>query len=383
MSDKKNFIDRPFAKWTLGIITIVAFIWGLIQTFRVREPELRYEIVSQVNLFNNTFDLSEVKLLVDTIDVLRGNKSISLFMLKVHNVGSNHLRSIDYDEGDFGIYVQNGEIIQGPSFEESCNEHIEERYMSFILSPSLMFMEIPRISLDRGDWYIVSFYIIHESGLVPIFTPIGKIIGQKTIDIVYTDKEKDNEPFWSRVFAGGFGINVVRFFLYFLILAVLLILVGYIGTSINDMIDKKREVKAMREIISNPEINSLIRDDYLKKETSRIGSAFKYLKQSDIELTDQYRSAYSFISDPRNVFKEDFDDNRDICSDIDMLINHNYIQKGASGDLSIPRGMKSSIETVQKILESNNVRSIWRYYDSIDYKRIEKGMDKRIEVEDD
>ncbi len=369
MSDNKNFIDRPFAKWTLGIITIAAFLWGLFQTFRVKEPELRYEIVSQVNLFNNTYDLSEVHLLVDTIDVLRDNKSISLFMLKIHNVGSNHLRSLDYDEGEFGLFVKNGDIIQGPSFEESSNEHIEERYMSFIHSPSPLFMEVPPISLDRGDWYTVSFYVIHDSGVEPYLTPVGKIIGQRQIEVVSMGKNKEDDPFWSRVLGGGFGVNLTRFLLSIIFLIVVVSLTGAIVSSISDAIDKNREEKATREIVSNPEIHSMIRDDYIKKETSRIWSAFKYLRRSDKELTNQYRSSYSFISDPRNVFKEDFDKHRDICSDIDLLISHNYIQKGDDGDLSIPRGMKSSIETVQKILESNKVRSIWRYYDSIDYKK--------------
>ena len=82
MSEKVSFIDRPYSKWALAIVSILGFGWGLFQTFHTKAPKLKYEIVSQVSLFNKTNELSSVKLLVDTIDVLREDRNISLYVLK-------------------------------------------------------------------------------------------------------------------------------------------------------------------------------------------------------------------------------------------------------------------------------------------------------------
>ncbi len=373
MSEKVSFIDRPYSKWALAIVSILGFGWGLFQTFHTKAPKLKYEIVSQVSLFNKTNELSSVKLLVDTVDVLREDRNISLYVLKIQNVGSNHLRSSDYDDGIFGITVGNGDIIQDPSFEDSSNPHIQERFLSLSPSSSKHFVDIPHISLDRGDWYTIAFSIIHSSSILPNFCPVGKIVGQKNIEVVSVNEEEE-KPFWVSVFDGGFWINTTRFFLSILFLFLIAFLVAFSISSISESVENKRESRAVHQIISNPKINPIIRDDYLKREHSRLHAAMEYLGRSDMELNDLYHNAQSFIRNPANVFKEEFDDNREICSDIEMLVSNQYLIKDGNDNLSIPAGIKSSMAQVKKILESNKINSIWRFYYSSEYKQIEKEM---------
>lgn len=80
------------------------------------------------------------------------------------------------------------------------------------------------------------------------------------------------------------------------------------------------------------------------------------------------------FGNPANVFKEEFDDNRGICSGIEMLVSNQYLIKDENDNLSIPAGIKSSMAQVKKILESNKINSIWRFYYSTEYKQIEKEM---------
>lgn len=92
MTEKQTIIDSPFAKWFLAGVAVLGFGWGVFQTFHVKTPKLRYEIVSQAKMFNKSDAPATVKLLVDTVDVLRGNQNISFYVIKVQNVGNQNLR---------------------------------------------------------------------------------------------------------------------------------------------------------------------------------------------------------------------------------------------------------------------------------------------------
>lgn len=120
----KNILERGWAKWTLSLITIISFVWGIFVTFHVKSPKLLYEIQSCVKLYNQVKNLTSVRLLIDTIDVLSLDQNISFYTISIKNSGNQNLRSSDYDEGIFGICVEDASVLGGASISSACNSHI-------------------------------------------------------------------------------------------------------------------------------------------------------------------------------------------------------------------------------------------------------------------
>lgn len=178
-------MDSPYTKLFLAIIAILSFgLW-----FIKHEPKIGYSIQSEIKLINPSIDYCPIHIYIDSIDASALNKNITSYVVEVKNVGSGHLRVTDYDEGKFGLRVENGTILGGPMLVSSSINYIEERFRAARPSADSVFIEIPRISLDKQNGYNVSFLVLHDNDVTPSLSPVGKIIGQSRIFIRYDYKE--------------------------------------------------------------------------------------------------------------------------------------------------------------------------------------------------
>lgn len=355
MSDRKSFIDSPIAKWILAIATIVSMSWGLFQTFHVKNPKLQYEVLSQARLFNKTEDLSSFKLFMDTIDVLKGNQNISFYVIKIQNVGSQHLRRNDYDDGSFGFMVNDGTILQKVDFVESSAQNIEDSYKECQSSSTEKFISIPKITLDRKEWYTISFSIIHNDDSIPSFHPVGKIVGQKEITVIPYSQETNQTSFREKVLFGGLGVNVVRAIVFLLIWIVIIIIIAIIGSGISDGIDNRRRERVSKLIVQNADFPSFIRDDYLRNNLSNIRVANHYYELGDEQLNKKYKDAIRKITSIENVYSKEFDVYKSMYNDIDRLIESGYLLKDTKGALFIPRDGREAVSKIIEILKNNRV----------------------------
>lgn len=376
MSDKKSFIDSPTAKWILAIATILSMSWGLFQTFHVKNPKLQYEIISQAKLFNKTEDISTVKMLVDTVDVLKGNQNISFYVVKIQNVGNQHLRWNDYDEGPFGIKVSNGKILQGVEFIEASADHIWERYHDFESHSTDYYIDVPKMTLDRKEWYTVSFSIIHNNDTLPSFIPVGKIVGQKQM-VVISSQESGQLSFREMVINGSLWINVARAFFFLIIWIVVIMIVMIIVPGLSDAIRKKKAKRVLEQIIKDASISGYIRDDYLKNNDINISLAKHYYGLGNKQLNKSYINAIRYLSDFKNVETDDFDDYLTMYRDINHLIKIRYLMKNNKDELSIPRDAKDAVDKILDVLGKYDMDIRFlnsRYYSM--YNNIEvEGMD--------
>ena len=360
MENKIPFIKTTIAQEILAIIALCALGLTLFQTFHVKRPKLQYETVSQVELFNKTDDLTKITLLLDTIDVLKGGKNITYYVIKVQNIGDQHLRTTDYDEGYFGITVNHGRIIQDVKLVDASTQHISERFTDLQPSYSECFVDIPRISLDRNDWYTISIAVIHEDNVFPILVPKGKIIGQKKINIITASDDSEHLSFIEKLFDRGIWINLLRAVI-FLIIWILIIWV--IVTSIINIAESRESIKDHKiknEIANDCSILGFIRDDYKMNESTNISKANYYYKKDINQLNKEYREACSYTTNPANkkhialVLHESF------LNDIKKLVDIGYLIKDANDVLSIPVSAQDSIKKVIDIMKKHN-RSISEY----------------------
>ena len=354
MSDKKSIIESGLAKWILAIVALLSLGWAIFQTYHVKTPKLRYEIVSQAKMFNKSERLSTVQLLVDTVDVLKENQNISFFVIKIQNIGNQHLRWDDYDEGRFGLSVQNGQILQEVAFDSASVQHIEDRYNEQSLDFSEAFIEIPKISLDRNEWYMISFSVIHDDGVTPSFVPFGKIIGQDKIQVI-ASSDTEQLSYSEKLFFGSFWINLVRAIVFLLIWIIIIIIIGFIVIEISDFLDDRKRERVLKQITQDSEIPAFIRDDYLKNKDINISIAYHYFGMGDAQLNLTYTNALDYLSHATNVTTDDFDRYKTLYVDINGLIEKGYLTKDGNGIIMIPRIVKDSVFRILNLLKENKL----------------------------
>lgn len=122
----KTFVNNRFVQITTVIATIIGLIFALLSYFQNNEPKFEYEIVSRTTIFNETKRISSLQVLYDSIDVQQNNLNISVFTIKVINNGQ-HIAPSFYDDGDFGIKVNNGFVTEKPVVVTTATPHIQNR----------------------------------------------------------------------------------------------------------------------------------------------------------------------------------------------------------------------------------------------------------------
>lgn len=354
MSAKPKLVDSPVVKWLMIIITIFSFGWGLYQAFHVKNPKLQYEVVSQVNIVNKTEDMSSIRLLVDSIDVLATDKNISYFVLKVSNTGNQHLRENDYDSGRFGLQINGGEIMQEPLLYHACNSHIEERFYDQLLTSTDNLIEIPRISLDIDDWYTISFSVIHDNSVNPTFDSVGKVIGQRDIQILSSHSDENEESIWRLLFKGNLMVNVLRLLVFTVIGLLIAVFFAFIATTLSDMLIERQFARARSQIAQDSSIQSFIRDDYLNYYCSYAEDANNYYQLGVTELNKLYKLLNVSLSNPRTLSEHEMKDTYQELNKIERLISKGYLICDSSGVISIPIGAPESVKKVIEIHQKRN-----------------------------
>lgn len=354
MSDKKNLIDTALAKWLLAAVAVLSLGWGVFQTFHTKSPQIKYDIVSQARVFNKSESLSTVRMIVDTVDVLSDNRNVSYFVIKIQNSGNEHLRCADYDEGEFGLRINGGTVLQEVRFDKASSQYIEDKNKGRLLSYSEHFIEIPKIALDKDEWYLITFPVIHKDDEQPTFVPIGKVIGQKQIIVSEQSSDTEYLMFGKRLLFGGFWVNFIRAFLFLLIWIVILGLVVFVTSSISDFLDERKREIVLKQITQDSKIPGFIRDEYLAFQDYYVKIASHYYAMGNNAINKIYTKAVEYIN-PVKITKNDFDRYKTICRDINSLVEKGYLLKDPSGVITIPRDVKEAVDKIQNILQSNHM----------------------------
>lgn len=193
-----SILNRPIVKYGYVAVSLFGLCLGIFSFFKKNSPRIAYTIQSQIPLLNFNIEQPFFHFFVDSLDIASSEENISLFILEVKNTGSNHLRVNDYDDGKFGLILENGVLLGEPEFVSSNTSHIKEKYLDFDNVSTDHFLDIPRISLDKNDFYSISFLVLHNKSDSPILLPTGKIIGQKEL-LVSPPKET---TVWSQLMEG-------------------------------------------------------------------------------------------------------------------------------------------------------------------------------------
>ena len=358
----KNFITRPWVSFVLALLTLFSVAWAIYEHYYIPNPNVQLEVVSEAQLFNNTDRVSSLNVFVDSLDIRDTKQNVTLYTIKISNNGRKHLGSSDYEGECFGIKVENGIILDDNDLLVASNDYIEQAFNQYIPEWSNTFLDLPRVAMDINDYYVFSFAILHSICDIPLLKPLGKVLGQKEIDIISTSS-KEQLPFFERVFYGDIWAHLFRV-LIGLVIVFLFALLGAIGTVGSEAASEKRRArKFIHELATNKIVLSFIKDDVLNNGVEDIEFAHKQMEVGINEMNKIFKLSKAYLTADENLLHNDYETYRQKYAGYISLMSKGYLDIDEEETIIIPIGVKDSVDMVYSLMGKYHLHrfSIKRY----------------------
>ena len=378
--DKRSFwgLVMSYAGWGIGLSSLLIAIYA--EFIKKDEPKLEYEIISSTGFINNQETSANLTILVDTLDVQENHLNITAYSIKVENKGTKHIRYDDYDKGAFGLKIIDGQLLEPPTLLQSATAHIREMYVANTDSlKDNCFVNIPSLSLDVADNYIIRVVLLHDVDKTPRFMPEGKIVGQKNIG--FKELQMREPSFWSIVFIGRWYVHIVRFFVYLFAISIAGILFAIVIIQISDAVSKRKRKKRMNELSEKKKqilVESVVKNyiDYGEKPIIRLHELFS---KNENEIGSQYSKSKGFVNSKRALEINNRDAlrfHRDRYRKIQNMIDKGYFVLKENNAIVFNKDAKQTVQAIYTMLEA---RDLLRGSDFVEYHGDRVRFDRLID----
>lgn len=340
-----------FLGWVVGLVSLGFTIYGI---YKKDVPNLEYEIISTTNFINDNETAANLKIFIDTVDVQQNHLNISAYTIKVQNNGTENLRYDGYDKGLFGLNVFGGTLLEPPTILEASSNHITRQYQKVDSVENNKFVNIPNLTLDIGDYYVLRIVLLHNANLAPSFEPEGKVIGQKTISI---NKAQPQSPdFWDVALDGNWKVQLVRSIVYiFFIPVIAFLLIVPVGL-VSNWIDRNKRKRIIRKIRNNSKLTQFVIKEYIDDGQWAIENPHEIYKEGEEAVTKQYEEYREYLKSPAihdKKNRETIYQRQNWLDRIDVMIEKGYLIR-EKGNILFNTDAQKSIDTIYEYLKENH-----------------------------
>lgn len=343
---KENKSSRIIGWLGLAVAIVGIGITIYYEGIKKEEPHLEYSIIAKTDFFNSTENATYLKVLIDdTINVQKNHLNITTYSIKVENKGSKHINDIDYVKGFFGLKVDNGILLDIPVIISSSDDYLEKSFFVDTNAKGKSVIELPKMTIDKKDNYVIKVVLIHNVDSIPQFHTVGKIIGQKEIEIKET-LESDDELKATAIYS-----ILIGFFLA--------VLIFYLNMILEDMLSNRKDIRRREkqqktlwkehedEIKDLQNIMPSVKDEYIKNGYWAIALLeLIFSNKEESKTSEEYRKMNRYIRYKTHAPKEEYDK---VKAEYDQY-NH-YIDEGfflLNEDFTITYN-KDAIDSVKKL----------------------------------
>ena len=343
-----------FAGWGIGLASLIITVYT--EFIRKNEPKLEYDIVSSTRFINNNETSASLRIFVDSLDVQESRLNISAFNIKIENKGTAHIRYDDYDKGPFGLVIQDGHLLEPPTLLDASSDHIRALFPQNDSITRASFVDVPNLSLDVDDYYIIHLVLLHSSDITPTFIPEGKIIGQQTI--AFNTLGPPAPSFWSIVFNGNWLVHIVRSVIYLLSIIIVTVFVALMVSLIDESIGKRKRKKLLAELSKKTMIVPFVGKDFINNGSSYISYVNSMFIKNESDISTQYKKSRGFINSKRslennNINARQYHNNR--YNKIRRMIDKGYLQLTADDHICFNEDAKRSVQSILSMLISKGL----------------------------
>lgn len=265
----------------IGIIGSVASIYGVF--FQTKEKDLYFEIISQTNVFDLNEELNDLDIIYRNRSLKDSEQNITIYLVKTSNDGSSNILLEDYDENDpIGISITNGLVVSNPEVVNTSNSYLNKNLILNLDTTNTIFAS--KVILESGQSFTFKLVVMHKTETLPIITPIGKIAGIVD-DFNISYKETSEITFAEKVFKGNFivqSIRTISYFLFFVAIAIVIILTGKVVQIFFKTLKRKSLVKVYKRFTTPTNfVNQKVLKTYYQKGDNRIQQYYRSLANED------------------------------------------------------------------------------------------------------
>ena len=291
-SNTNTFWDRKIGKWLLAVGTVLGFMFGGVGLYlylKKDNPNLEFEIISENSLFYTDESIPQIRILVDSTDLTEQNKNISVYSIKIANNGAKNISLYDYDTGDFGMRIQNGQLIDEPSLVECSSDYLKDKLSTVFARHSDSSIVIPHVIMNIEDYYILHFCVLHDQSTLPTFECFGQIVGQKKISVV--NHSNSNQNNWQKAIRGSFFVQLHRLCIYGLAFLLLLFAITALYHWLTLLVKHIKKNVFLFVLKQRKNSNYIVVEDYRKNGYKNVEKAYRIREVGSNRLTDLYKEA--------------------------------------------------------------------------------------------
>ena len=238
--DRVTSLDKRLAS-SFFLALFIAVLFFILGQFWEKHPHLRYQVLSQVPVYDVRGDVTNLDILFDGQSIRQQHQMLTLISIKVENAGNAGItKQSSYDDSFLpGGKIGGGKIIKIDLLAASNGYLTNAVQISKRLDNEFVFS---KVILDKGDFFVVKFLVLHPDNAKPQLESFGKIADAPAIDIATIPDATDQRGFFVRAVSGEVGVQATRLAIYMFGGIVFLgISVGSIAALLSKYQTKKRK----------------------------------------------------------------------------------------------------------------------------------------------
>jgi hypothetical protein len=239
-----------------AILSVIFGIVGLYSGFiYTPKPAIRFEVINETNVLDLMKPVNDLKITFQGEDMIENNNNLKIITVKVMNMGEASILENQYDSrNNWGFRVSGGNII------ESRIINSNSEYLKGNISPSVSdgkTVNLEKVIFESGNFITLELLVVHSKEQILEIIPFGKIAGVNKMSVINTfQKSQDEKPILEQVINGNWVIQILKLFVYSVLLLFLLIVIVFCVFGIGTILRKLRMKKIISKLKKNEEIKS-------------------------------------------------------------------------------------------------------------------------------
>lgn len=166
------------------------------------------------------------------------------------------------------------------------------------MTPSTV--ELKKVILERGRFVVLDIPVLHEKNDQPEIYAFGKVAGIESLQVAQAETTNGPNNYFQLIFAGGFVVNVIRF----VICVVALALILYLVIKIENLKDnRRRRQRKERDQFTESQIEEYLSD--LKPLAEKLGEkgneTLRFFFGLLVTEKQMLRDIVAFVLSPQNI----------------------------------------------------------------------------------
>lgn len=294
MEDNKlqKLFDSIVSKTFFALLALVGTGITIYAFLQEKEVDLRYEIIANTNVLDFNADISKLEVTYDSTNLKETKENLRLYTIKVVNNGNKDILNEYYDDNEpLGISISSGKIIEKPEIIKTSSDYLSNNMkISNYLKGKSFFS---RVILEPNEYFIVKLLVLHKVNQIPQIQALGKIAGQKTIEVINAIDTKNEQTFFVHVFSGNIWVQLLRLICYFFVVVLFILIIIAISEVINTYKEKKSRENLINDfknlkIYEYNRMDDAIFDRY-QKDGSWLLDSMQSLLEDEDELNKNYK----------------------------------------------------------------------------------------------